>query len=174
MGFLSKNKDILQPWKRLVGSIAPTIATAMGGPLAGTAVKFLAGELLGDEDATHGAIQSAIIGSSPENLAKIKEIDAKFKIEMERIGVDVYELEIEDRKDARALAKVSMGPQIALSVLFIGGYFFILYLLFSGSVKVGSDLKDISNILLGVMTANIPSIMAFWFGSSHGSKTKVK
>ena len=174
MGFLSKSKEILQPWRKLIGSIAPTIATAMGGPLAGTATKFLAQELLGDEGATTGAIQNAILDANPDQLARIKEIDNKFKLEMERLGVDVYRLEVEDRKDARGMAKSNMWPQIILSAVFIGGYFLVLYSLFSGNVKISAELKDISNILLGVLTASFPAIMSFWFGSSHGSKTKVK
>ena len=93
---------------------------------------------------------------------------------MERLGVDVYRLEVEDRKDARGMAKSNMWPQIILSAVFIGGYFLVLYSLFSGNVKISAELKDISNILLGVLTASFPAIMSFWFGSSHGSKTKVK
>ena len=162
----------MKGWKSLIGTLAPTIATALGGPLAGTATKFLASSLLGDENATQGDLEAAILGGNPEALANIKQIDADFKIEMERIEVDVYALEVDDRKNARDMAKVNMVPQMILSVIFIGGYFAIVYLLFSGQAKIAPEIRDVANILLGVMTGSIPTILQFWFGSSHGSKQK--
>jgi hypothetical protein len=39
-------------WKDIIRSIAPTIGTALGGPLAGTATKFIADKMLGKADAT--------------------------------------------------------------------------------------------------------------------------
>ena len=162
----------MKDWNSIIGALAPTIATALGGPLAGTATKFLSAALLGNENATPAHLEATILGGSPETLARIKKIDADFKVEMERIGVDLYALEIDDRKDARGLAKVNMIPQMTLSVIFIGGYFAIVWMLFSGRVVIDDSIRDMSNILLGVLTANIPSIMQFWFGSSHGSKQK--
>ena len=162
----------MKDWKSIVGTLAPTIATALGGPLAGTATKFLSSALLGNENATEHDLEAAIIGSTPEQLAKLREIDGNFKLEMKRIDVDVYALEVDDRKNARDLAKSNMIPQMTLSTIFIGGYFVIVWMLFSGHVVIDDSIRDMSNILLGVLTANIPSIMQFWFGSSHGSKQK--
>jgi len=159
-------------WKKIVGTLAPTLATALGGPLAGTATKFLAAELLGDENATEADIGEHLAGANPEQLAKLREIDNSFKLEMKRLNVDLEKLYVDDRNGARELAKVNMWPQIVLSFVFITGYFAIVYLLFSGSVVIDESIRDMSNILLGVLTANIPAIMSFWFGSSHGSKNK--
>lgn len=159
-------------WKNIVGSLAPTLATALGGPLAGTATKFIADKLLDNPDATEHDISEFIANANPDQLAELKKIDNDFAIEMKRIEVDIFSLETKDKQSARDLAKVNMRPQIILSALFILGYFAIVALLFSGTVKIDQSIKDMSNILLGVLTANIPSIMAFWFGSSHGSKTK--
>lgn len=159
-------------WKKVIANFAPTIATALGGPLAGTATKYLASHLLDDEDATEADIEKAILGASPEQLASIKKIDNEFALEMARLDVDVFRLEVADKDSARDLAKKDMRPQIVLSTLFIVGYFAIVAILFSGAVTIDESIRDMSNILLGVLTANIPSIMGFWFGSSHGSKTK--
>jgi hypothetical protein len=162
----------MSKWKGLLKNLAPTLATALGGPLAGTATKFLAESLIGDKDAPEAAIEAAMMNASPQELARIKEIDSDFAIEMAKIDIDVFEMEVKDRQGARDMAKVNMWPQIVLSTVFIGGYFGVIYMLFSGSIKIDPSIRDMSNILLGVMTANIPSIMAFWFGSSHGSKQK--
>jgi len=162
----------MSDWKNVLGSIAPTLATALGGPMAGTAVKFLAGHFLNDEDASVADIEAAIVCSTPEDLAELKRIDANFKIEMKKLGVDVYRIEVGDRQGARNMAAVNMMPQIILSIIFVGGYFGLVYMLFAGHVVIDESIRDMSNILLGVLTANIPGIMQFWFGSSHGSKHK--
>lgn len=160
-------------WKKIVGNLAPTIATALGGPLAGTATKFIASELLGNESALEKDIETFISNANPDQLAKLRQIDNDFAVKMAELDVDIFSLEIKDRDSARSLAKVNMLPQIILSALFILGYFAIVGILFSGAVIIDESIRDMSNILLGVLTANIPAIMSFWFGSSHGSKTKV-
>jgi len=159
-------------WRKIVSNLAPTLATALGGPLAGTAVKFIAGQLLGEENATEKEIDAFIAGASPEQLARLREIDNDFAVKMAQLDVDVFALEVTDTGSARELAKVNMLPQIVLSVLFIAGYFCVVAALFSGVVVIDESIRDTSNILLGVLTANIPAIMGFWFGSSHGSKMK--
>lgn len=161
-------------WKDILGSIAPALATVVGGPMAGTAMKFLSNKLLGKEDATEEELSQAIMGATPEQLAKIKQIDADFKVQMEQIGVDIFALEIDDKKDARALAKLNMWPQVILSVIFIGGYFSIVALLINGKITIPNEQLQIVTVLIGVLTAGVANIMQFWFGSSHGSKTKSK
>ena len=42
--------DLLKTFGPLLGSVAPSIATALGGPLAGMATKALSQALLGNED----------------------------------------------------------------------------------------------------------------------------
>lgn len=63
-------------------------------------------------------------------------------------------------------------PQIGLSVLFIAGYFLILYTLLTGGILIPESMKDTSILLLGILTREVPTIMQFWFGSSSGSKDK--
>lgn len=159
-------------WKSIVATFAPTVAAALGGPLAGTATKFLASQLLGDENASQSAIEASLLGASPSDLAKLKEIDNKFSIEMEQIGVDVFRLEIEDKQSARDLAKTNMWPHIILSALFVSGYFGILFFLFTEPLTMNQSQMSIVTVLMGVMTAAVANIMQFWFGSSSGSKEK--
>lgn len=162
-------------WKALAKNVAPTIGAALGGPAAGTAVKFLADKFLGDPEATEQQIAEAILHSSPEQLAELRRLDNEFRIRMRELDIDVFALVIDDRKNARGMAeKTSLGPQIVLSVLFIGGYFALLFVLFSGQVQIEGTERDIAIVLLGIMTGEIPRIMSFWFGSSQGSKDKDK
>lgn len=151
---------------KILGSVAPTVATAMGGPMAGVATKFVAGALLGKENCTTKELETAILSASPEQLAKLREIDANFEVEMKRLDVDLESIAVNDRKSARELAKGNMWPQIALSIIFIGGYFWMLYALFSGDIELTQGVRDMANILIGVLTAGIPMILRFWFGGS--------
>lgn len=161
-------------WKDTLGVIAPTIATALGGPLAGAATKFLAGHLLGDENASSEDVESAILGASPEQLVKIKELDNAFKLEMKSLDIDVAKLSVDNTKSAREMAKINMWPQIVLSALFVIGYFSILISLGFGFFTLDSAAKDTLILLLGIMTREMPTIMQFWFGSSFGSKSKTE
>ena len=55
--------------KTLITEIAPTIATALGGPLAGGATKLLSQALTGKEDATEKEMQQALSVATIEQLA---------------------------------------------------------------------------------------------------------
>lgn len=159
-------------WKTLVANIAPVLGTALGGPAAGVATKFIADKLLGKEQATEQEIAQFIGSASPEVLKELKQLDYEFQTKMAELGVDVYRLQVEDRKSARELAKVDMRPHIGLSAVFVVGYFILVYVIFSGQVDLAPDLKDTANILLGILTGSFPMILQFWFGSSEGSKKK--
>jgi membrane-bound ClpP family serine protease len=160
-------------WKDIVRSIAPTLGTALGGPMAGAATKFIADKMLGKEEASQEEIQEAIISASPEQLVKLREIDNQFKLQMKNLQIDVYELEYKDRDSARKLFEVNIWPQIVLSALFVLGYFGVLYFLMHSGIDKNSMINNpVFTTILGVLTAAIPQILGFWFGSSLGSKQK--
>jgi hypothetical protein len=159
-------------WKAVVKSVAPILGTVLGGPLAGTAVKVLAEGLLGNPNASEQEVAAAVLSASPDQLLKLRELDANFKIKMRELNIDVFRLEVADRQSARDLAKVDMRPQMILSSLYTLGYFTMLYLFMTGNVEVATSLTTEFNIVLGVMTAAQTMIMQFWFGSSSGSKEK--
>ena len=162
-------------WKALVKTIAPTLGTALGGPAAGAAVKFMADKFLGDPEAGEQDLAEFVLAAGPEQLAELRRLDNEFKLEMRRLDIDVYRLDTENTKDARGMAKATtLAPQIVLSVLFIGGYFALVFLLFGGQVRLDPDSETMGLLLLGLMTGEVPRIMQFWFGSSQGSKDKDK
>lgn len=159
-------------WKELIRNIAPTIGASLGGPAAGLGIKYLADKFLGKPDATEQELADAVLGATPEQLLTIKKLDADFKIQMRQLDIDVFKLEAQDRDSARKLATVNMVPHIVLTFLYTIGYFLVLYFFMTGKVKVDSDIADTFNQIVGVLTAAQITIMAFWFGSSYGSKVK--
>lgn len=53
--------------------------------------------------------------------------------------------------------------QITLAVLFIGGYFAILFAFMAGYVKVPADYREAFMALLGVLTAGVVGILNYFF-----------
>lgn len=162
-------------WKTLVKTIAPTIGTALGGPVGGVATKFLADKFLGKPDASTQELEAAIIGATPEQLASLKKLDNDFKVQMQQLDIDVFKLEVDDRKSARELFKTSIWPQVTLSACFVVGYFAVLWVLMTGDALSSMEnqaLFGVFTTIIGVLTAAVPQILGFWFGSSLGSKEK--
>lgn len=161
-------------WKTTLAKVAPGIATALGGPLAGVAVS-MATKGLGLVDGDEGALASAVASGDPNILVKLKEIERDFQIELKRMDISMRELEVQDRDSARTLAiKTTVTPQVVLSTVYTVGYFGMVYMLFTGQVEIPVEQADLAKSMIAIMTAAQLQIMNFWFGSSAGSKAKDK
>lgn len=57
--------------------------------------------------------------------------------------------------------------QIAISVLFLLGYFAVLGLFLLGMVKTAPEWRDALIALLGVITGAVGTVMSFWFARSR-------
>lgn len=57
--------------------------------------------------------------------------------------------------------------QIALSVLFLLGYFAVLVLFVTGHIKTPPEWKEALIALLGVITGGIGTILSFWFARNR-------
>lgn len=171
-------------FKNILKGIAPTLATALGGPLAGVAAKFITDKLGGGDGAQASNIESILrdLTGSSEKLGQLKKIEADFKLEMQKLDVDVFSLEVQDRSSARELAKENMWPQIGISFLFLVTYFALLFYMFSIEVSDEMNMRKGENsllgelqILIGVLTAGVSQILGFWFGGLfHGKRANVE
>ncbi len=56
-----------------------------------------------------------------------------------------------------------MTAQVVLSGVFIAGYFFILHLFVSGKASPPPEYKEMVISLLGVLTAGVGMVLAYWF-----------
>ena len=163
-------------WKDIVKNVAPVIGGTLGGPFGAAGMKVLANVLTGNEDAGETEIEQAVLNASPETLAKLRQGDQEFKVKMAELGFKTEQLHAHDRASARKMAQINMWPQIILSVVFIVGYFAVLTtvhgLIKTPDEEINNQLIAFASGLLGLLTGEIPRIMAFWFGSSSGSKEK--
>ncbi len=156
--------------KGILGTIAPTLATAIGGPMGGIAMKFLADKFVGGDT---GTVEDFLLSANPETLQTLKMADIEFKRDMAQIGVDLEEIAYKDREGARDLAKdQGIMPQVVLSLVYSVGYFVVMFMFMSGNISVPAEHAVMFGGLLGVLSAAQLQIMNFWFGSSAGSKQK--
>jgi hypothetical protein len=163
--------ELLKVFGPLIGSVAPSIATALGGPLAGMATKALSQALLGNENGSEDDLRAAMSNASPEQLSVLKKIDADFKVQMKSLDIDLEALAVDDRKSARSMQTETKDwiPR-ALAVSVTLGYFGIIaFVLMSGLPMNGSEVLL---MLLGTLSAGWTGVMAFYFGSSSGSQKK--
>lgn len=91
--------------KTVLRSIAPALASAFGGPLAGLAVKEIGDKLLGKPDATEYEVVAAVAKASPDQLVKLREIDAAFKVRITELGNEASRIAAE--LDGKALSEVN-------------------------------------------------------------------
>jgi hypothetical protein len=161
-------------WKSIISTVAPTIATALGGPLAGMATSAVSKALLGKADGTAAEIEDTITKSTdPSILLKVKQADQEFAAKMKELDIDVYKIGAEDRASARSreVALKDWMPKV-LALLYTFGYFLILTLLWYHPIPADSSSKDLLNTLLGVISAAQMAIITYYFGSSAGSARK--
>jgi hypothetical protein len=158
-------------WKKLVSAVAPSLAAALGGPLAGMATKQIATALLGKEDAKESEIEAAIVNGGPDTLIKLKELDQQFQIKMQELGIEVEKLDIQDRANARAreIAVRDWVPQ-TLAIANTVAFLVLLFWMFTGVLP--AENSTAFNILLGLLGGAQTSILQYYFGSSRGSSSK--
>lgn len=157
-------------WKDVVGTVAPSIATALGGPLAGLAVGAI-GKVFGLDNATQEQVANAIAGASPDDLFKLKQAEIDFQKRMAELEVDLARLSKDDRDSARnrqIQVKDKTLPFLAISVTL--GFFGVLAFMLVREVPISS--KDVLNIMLGSLGTAWIQVMAYFFGSSSGSARK--
>ena len=161
--------DLKDKAKKILGTLAPMLGSAVGGPFGGIAGKMLA-DALGVEP---GKVDNLIGDLRPEHVEKIKAAELDFEMFMEDNAIKREELSVEDRKDARLLAReMGLVAQYVLGTVYTVGYFVLLYGVFSGNLSIPSESTQVITILLGVLSAGQTQIFNFFFGSSAGSKQK--
>lgn len=165
-------------FKDILGSLAPLLGTAIGGPFGAIAVSLIQ-KHTGMNTESPEALELELNKLTPEAVEALKLAEIDFKKFMDDNEIKRDELTVKSQDSARKMAMAThLAPQIALSVIYNIGYFGLLYTYMIVMPKLGivlaSDVQAVVNILIGILTAEIPRINAFWFGSSFGSKMKDK
>ena len=163
--------DLLKQFGPLLGQLAPSIATALGGPLAGVAVKTLSSALFGHEDGTEEQISAAMATATPDQLAAIKKIDADFKVQMKSLDIDLERIAAGDRDSARQMQRETKDwvPKVLAIVITLGFFGILIWMLLNGMPKTGTEALL---MMLGALGTAWTGVVNFYYGSSAGSKAK--
>ena len=160
-------------WKKTLATVAPTIATALGGPLAGTAIGFLSQWLLGTEEGTEDQLSKLISTANPETLLKLKEADQAFQVKMKELDINLEQIREGGVASARAMQVATKDKAPGrLAGLVTLGFFGLLALLAFREVPIRS--QEALLIMLGSLGTGFGQILQFYFGSSKGSEAKTE
>ena len=163
--------DLLKQFGPLLGQLAPSIATALGGPLAGVAVRTLSNALFGHEDASEEQVSEALSNATPDQLAAIKKIDADFKVQMKSLDIDLERISAGDRDSARQMQRETKDwvPKVLAIVITLGFFGILIWMLLNGMPKTGTEALL---MMLGALGTAWTGVVNFYYGSSAGSKAK--
>ena len=150
-------------------TIAPTIATALGGPLAGMAVSAVAKAIGCSPDEVQDVISSGKLTS--EQVASIQLAELELKKQAQSMNLDFAKLLAEDKKSARDMQIATKSWIPALLAVFVTlGFFGILLGLMTEHFKTSDALM----LMLGSLATAWTGVMAFYFGSSASSQAKTE
>ena len=156
-------------------TIAPTIATAMGGPLAGMAVDAI-GSALGMKDATKEQVKYLLASGTltSDQMASIKQADATLKVRMKELEIDMEKVHAGDRNSAREMAAKTgdvWTPRLMAIVVFaVWGA--VNYKLFNGTIN--GDMRELVARALGTLDAVLMAVIYYYYGSSSSSAAKTE
>tara|TARA_R100001377_G_scaffold9876_1_gene5028 strand:- start:317 stop:799 length:483 start_codon:yes stop_codon:yes gene_type:complete len=151
--------------KSVIGAVAPTLGTALGGPMGGMAAKMIS-EVLGVPN-TPKAIDKAIQEATPEQLLELKKAEQAFEIQMKELEVDVFKLETADIQDARGKFSGDWTARI-MGLVVVGGFMGYIFLVTLQPPEQNSEA--LINLVLGYLGGLASAIISFYFGASHSKK----
>jgi hypothetical protein len=148
--------------------IAPTIATALGGPLAGMAVSAISKAIGVDEAKVGDLISNNKL--TADQIAQVKLAEIELQKQAQELGLNFEKLEVEDRKSARDMQATtrSMMPPLLASAVTIG-FFSIMVMMFFNQID---SANPAILMMLGSLGTAWTGIIAYYFGSSAGSQAK--
>ena len=150
-----------------IESIAPTIASCLGGPLAGLAVEAVSKAIGVDPNAVQDTINSGKL--TADQIASIQSAEIALKAKAQEMNLDFEQLAVQDRKSARDMqttTKSFIPPLLALIITL--GFFGILVGMMTGKVTSSDALM----LLLGSLGTAWTGVISFYFGSSASSQNK--
>ena len=154
--------NLLKNVKNIIGAVAPTIGTALGGPMGSMAANMVA-EALGCEPEPK-KIEAAVQAATPEQLAELKKIDKDFEVRMKELDVDLYALETQDIQDARGKFSKDWTSRI-MGISVVGGFMGYIFLVTLQPPE--QNLEALINLVLGYLGGLASAVISFYFGASN-------
>ena len=150
-------------------AIAPTLATASGGPF-GTMAYGLAATALGvSPEEAQKTIESGKLTS--EQIASVQQAEIAIKARAQELGLDFAKLGNEDRKSARDM-QMSTQSNIppALAIMIVVAWATVQGFLLTNVID--ASMRELIARVLGTLDGALMLVLSFYFGSSSGSQAK--
>ena len=162
---------------KIVGAVAPSLATAIGGPLGGMAMKVVA-EVLGlPADSSEKDVSKAMAAATPDQLLALKKADQDFAVRMRELDIDLEKIAASDRDSARRReAQVRDWMPRVLAFVVVAGFMATVFLVLLGYVDGMKDplMATTVGTLIGFVSAKAEQVIAYYFGSSSSSQQKTQ
>ncbi len=149
-------------FKNIIGAVAPTLGTAIGGPMGGMAANMIADVLGVPND--QKSIETAIQNATPEQMLELKKAEQAFEVQMKELDVDVFKLETQDKQNARSMFSKDWTARI-IGLFTIGGFLGYIFLVTLQPPEQNSEA--LINLVLGYLGGLASAIISFYFGASH-------
>jgi len=152
-----------------LSQIAPSIATALGGPLAGLAVTAISKALGIDEKDVQKTIETGKL--SAEQMMSLKQAEMELQAKAQELGLNFETLATQDRKSARDMQMTtkSFVPAL-LSILVVCAWALIQYFLLTH--VIAQEMRELVARVLGTLDGALMLVLSFYFGGSSDSQNK--
>ena len=148
----------------IVGAVAPTLGTALGGPFGGMAGDVIS-KVLGVE-INPKSIEQALANATPEQLIEIKKAEKEFEAKMKELDVDLYKLETAEKQHARGMFSKDWTARI-IGIAMVGGFLGYIFLVTLQPPEQNSEA--LINLVLGYLGGLASAVISFYFGASNKS-----
>lgn len=162
-------------FKKIIGAVAPTLGRALAGPLGGMAASAITEALGISPKASEEELLKAVNNATPEQLLALKKADQDFAIRMRELDIDLERLDAEDRDSARQREmKVRDWMPRVLALFIVAGFMATVFAVLLGYVEGMKDPLTATTVgtLIGFVSAKAEQVVAYYFGSSAGSREK--
>jgi hypothetical protein len=154
----------------VLGKVAPMLASAIGGPLAGAATSAIISALGLPADTTPTQAAAVVAGATPDQLLQLQKADEDFRVKMEQLRLDTTKLAFDDVASARNRETIVKDSTPAIM-----GYILVLGSLGAAGAVLAGLVPDTSlqaGVVLGYLFSEAKQVLSYYFGSSLGSANK--
>ena len=157
--------DFWKEAKLTLGAVAPMLASAVGGPLAGAATTAIVSALGLAPDTTQEQAATAVVGATADQLIALRNADHEFAEKMKQLEIDAAKLTYDDKANARAReAAIKDHTPAILALGLTVGFFGLLSVMLFHAVPDGSS--TLLNVMLGSLGSSFGMMVAYYYGAS--------